>query len=823
MSDRVIAAVVWALCLTLFPGVSAAGGETPMVSAIRVKGNLRTDEEQILRTVGTRVGEPLDRARLSDDVKALYRLGNFRNIIVDADEGEGGVALTFIVEERPSIYGVKIEGNESLDDAKIEEKIDIRPNSIFKEKKAKETARKIRDLYVEEGYYTAEVDYEARPREGDPSRVTLLFVVTENAKVEIKKITIVGNEAYDDGELKGLMQTKEGLALGFVTEAGTYQKGKFDLDRALIEQHYLTNGYLGFRMEEPHIFLSPDRRYLYLTLRLEEGPRYRIGKIDFDGDLLGEREEFEARVREKLLLKPGQWFNRMNAGLDVQNIAGLYADEGYAYANVMPQPVPRQDADEPTVDITYRIEKGEPVYIRRISFSGNTKTRDRVLRREMRIGEGALFNKSAIDVSETNLRRLGYFDEVKPLKERVPGVGDVDLRFQVKEGSQGTFNFGASFSSIDRFAGMVSVSQSNLFGMGLKLRIDANVGRRVQRYNLYFEEPRLLDSNFGLSVRIFNTSLRDIPYDRKSQGGQLSLKYHLRDLFLRPAGSYSPNPLAGFFGRMLAGALGGSIGRDALEYTYVSLGLLYERLEISNIRGAGSAILSRTRPESVTNSIILGAGRDTRDHPLQPRGGSLTSGSVEIAANYFRMDANDLVNNFVRYSFKNLYYHSFSPWEGSSFKTTFGLFAKVKFLQSLEDKDLLITERFRIGGIDSLRGFENRTVGPVSLNDDGSRTQIGGNKELVVQAEWQVPLVPEAGLELVAFFDLGNVYSDGEWPIDSTGRHRKLNLLYDAGFGVRWFSPIGPLRLEWGFPLFLPEEERERKSPVFQFSIGQIF
>lgn len=761
------------------PTVHVAG----RIRDIRVQGNQRTEAEQVHLVIRTRVGEPVSRETLAQDVRDLYALGLYSDIAVDVEEAEGGYVVTFQVAERPSVAKVKIEGADEVKDEDIEEAIGISQNTVFTDAKIEAAKKRILAKYAEKGYYLAQVDVRAE-RDEERNHVHLTFHIDEGEPVHVRWIEFKGNKAFSSAKLKtldGLLTTEEGL-FSWISDSGKYQEEALEQDLQRLTLFYLDEGYLLIRVGKPVTALTRDRKSIYITIPIEEGPRFKIGKLGVAGDLLWPAEE----LLKDLETKEGDFFSRRKVVEDAQKLSNRYGDQSYAFANVTPDSRTWEEGGRHYVDFTFLIEKGEPVSVNRILIAGNVKTRDKVIRREMRIVEGAKFNRTLFERSKQRIQRLGFFEDVAYSIERVPGARDrVNVKFEVKERPTGSVQVGAGFSSLDKFFAQAQISQANLFGRGQRLEFQGQIGGKLQSLSVTFEDPRVFDTYWSGSISGFSVRRTDVGFETATDGGSLRVGYELTEL----------SPL--------------------LEDVSASVGISFRHIKLGDSAGILSQ-LNNDNPlyvnlDSITSSLSLNMARVTFNDRLDPTDGTRHFASVEYADNIFALGLD--TNRFVRYQFDGSYYHRLPAKFVGSLRWSIGL------LQRREQLDSLFQERFRGGGITDLRGYSTRSVGPYQRTKSGQLYLLGGDKEFYSSAEIIIPtpLSDEFRLRPVIFFDLGNVYNDNEAFFSS--------VLMDTGFGIRWFSPLGPIRFEFGWPLNNDPAHTGRRSvsgPVFNFTIGQL-
>ena len=748
----------------------------PIVRAIDIQGLGRVDRGSVRDKIYTQIGRALDRSRLSEDIKRIYAMAFFDDVQVTAKpHPDGGIVLVFKLTERPTVTAIdyEVDGTAvSKDD--IKGVVDIHALDILDEAHIRTNITKIQDLYVEQGHFLAETTYKLTP-EG-PSGVRLTFIVREGEKVEVRRIDIVGNKALTSEEIEANLFTREGGWFSFLSKSGEFKKEMFETDVQRIQYLYLTKGYVQIQVGEPIVTLASDRRSMEIVIPVEEGPRYKVGDIDIqmaddDAKWLIEKDA----LRQRVSLQKGEWFDYGQMQQDVQAVSGAFKDKGYANASVATEH--HVDPDTLTFGVTYRIQKGEPVHIRRIEIRGNTDTRDRVIRREMKIAEGDLYSIEKIKRSHRRIMALGFFEPAtRPgddggVKIEPRPTGDprtVDLVVSVKEKQTGTFQIGAGFSSLESFILTGQISKENFLGRGQTLSAQITFSAIRQLYSVSFFEPYFFDSQVTFAFDLFNFQEEFVDFTRLRTGGTLSLGYRITDdLSL------------------------------SLSYDLESVNATLRRTDID---------IERLRQEGLTSSMRATLSLDTRDNRIFPTSGSYSTLSFEIASKYLGSE-----NQFWRIIGRTRWYFPLF-WD-----FVLRLNGTAGIIEGLDGQSVPLFERFFVGGIFTVRGFERNSIGEhlyLSSNPDGTLNPItiGGNKELILNAEIEFPIFKEVGIKGVVFFDAGNSWGDGNF--------NPLDLRTSAGFGIRWNSPVGPLRFEWGFPL----KPRKGEDPsVFEFTIGNSF
>ncbi len=782
-----------------------AARDLPIVG-IEVTGNRRVTAEDILTYLREKRGDPFTSEKLAQDVRELWGSGFFDDVVVELERSDIGVTLRFVVRERATIADVEFVGNEAIDKDDLKEAVEAKASSILSQPAVGRSVQKIRDLYAEKGYFLAEVESQVIPQRNNEVRVR--FTVKENKQVSVRRISFVGNAQLSDDELRGAMLTGNGGFFSFGS-GGPFRQDAFERDVAILSAIYYDRGFLQVSVATPRIMLTPDRSGIEVALTIDEGPRFRIRQLRVferapDGK---EVEPLEGRRNLRMMLRaePGDYFNRAALLEDLQKIRSLYRDAGYA--SVEANPETRVDPDKHEVDVIIPVNRGPLVHFERIEFRGNTKTRDKVLRREIEITEGDKFSETGLERSKRRITALGYFERVDVSTEQGSAPDKMNVYFEVGERPTGTFQIGAGFSSIERFIATAQVQQANLFGNGQSLALQAQMSTIRRLFNLRLFEPYFLDSRFNLSAELYNQRRMYTDFTQESTGGALTFGYPLIMPKLYASLTYTAentrittDTASPFFGS----AMGLSV---------------FKRLPLANLFNDG-----------ITSSFRPALTFDTRDNRLFPSSGVYMRGSTELAATTFGSH-----NEFLRHHLTGRFYYPL--FSGVVFK----LNMEFDHVTSPNPEGVPIFARSFLGGIFDVRGFRFRTLGPrvpLTSSTDPNSTPlangaiIGGNMSYFQNVELEVTLLEAVGIKGVLFTDAGNAwnlernYCDATLPIHPenspcwNGWDSVKRLRTSYGFGLRWFSPLGPLRFEWGFPFKpLPGEE----PSVFEFTIGNFF
>jgi outer membrane protein insertion porin family len=762
--------IISTILLALISCSTLAYAEGEKLVEVRIQGNRRIESPAILNVIKMHAGDTLDNDKTDADIRAIYKLGHFQDVQALKEESDKGVVLVYSVQEKAIVRGITFEGNKEITTDKLKEALEFRQNSVFSSKDLAKSVAKIKKMYGDEGYYLADV--QTQIKKSSPSDLTVILKVVEGDKILIKEIRFDGNKAFSDSKLKGVMETKEKWFMSWLTGAGTYKEEVLKNDALLLSDYYLNNGYVNIKVGEPVVKLDETKKTLDVYIGITEGEQYRIGAIGFKGELL----DPEADLRKKLKSEPGEIFNRSILRTDIGTLTDVYGDKGYAFATINPQT--RMDNEKKIVDMTFDFEKGELVSIERINIAGNPKTRDKVIRREMRVTESGLYSATGMKRSKQNLMNLGFFEEANIATAKGSATNKLNVNVDVKEKPTGTFSIGGGYSSLDGIIGQGSVQQANFLGLGLKANLSASIGGKSKTYALGLTDPYFMDTKWTLGGDIYRSERIYTDYTRRLTGADIK-------------GGYPINDFIGTF----------------FMYKYEIKDLFDPSTAYQNLHNAdsfGTYPLGTTTTSSIFGSIT----RNNTDYRLDPSTGMINSFSAEYAGL-----GGD--NKFARFINDNTYFYPLYKKLVASTKLTLGYIREV-------GQPIPIDEKFYLGGIFSLRGYSARTVAPISNqsvgdingNQTNERVYLGGDKEVTGNVELTFPLLSEVGLKGVVFFDYGNSFNDKSTVFDT--------MLMSYGLGIRWASPIGPLRLEYGIPIN-PRNAIDSTRGRLEFSIGTMF
>lgn len=759
--------------LLLLPSLVFAQEGT--ISSIKIAGNQRIETAAILNMIHSKVNLPLSKTLVESDIRTLYASGYFQNIEVNFVAASG--ELWFEVQEKKTVVEIKFEGNEKEKTKDLEKQIKIKKFTYLDKGKIQEDIEKLKQYYDSKGYYLAEVEPVFRDKE--KNQIVVVYKVTEYQKVMVRRIDFMGNKVFSSDELKHVMRTKEKGFLSFLTQSGKFQEEILAYDRQMVSEIYGQKGYINVKVNGPKIELSQDRRSLALTYFVEEGESYKIGTVNVDGELLAKSQD---ELLKKTKSKPENVADTSKIREDIFALSSIYADDGYAYANV----VPNFDflSDQKKVNVTYQIQPGKQVTIREIRVTGNESNRDKIILREMQISEGDLYSATKIRESKQNIERLALFQTVT-FSTPKDSTGDyVDIVIQVDEKETGSFNIGAGFNTLESFQIIGRLEKRSIFGYGSDVSLNAQVGKRTQIFNLAYNDEHFLDTKWGLALNLFNISRRYNNFSLTSTGGTLGMDYPLYTKGLE---------------RVRAGVSYGLINQDLADL----------RPTVEKLFTGG-----------LTSSLTFSLSRDTRNKVIDPSEGSYLKVSEEVAGNALGGE-----NDFTKTEFDGRWFFPVIPAKRVPVisDSVVAFHVNTGYVGPLEDGGKVpIFERYYPGGVFSIRGFQLRSLGPkirvATSNDVGAFSTsdfvYGGNKQLIFNAEYIFPIIKPINMNGVFFFDMGNAFDNGVSMFTLAGQRQS------TGVELRWFSPMGPLRFAWGFPL----DRKDKESLVnFDFTFGSLF
>ncbi len=725
------------------------------IASLAPEGNKRIDSGAILRKITTKVGDAYDQATLRKDLKEIYSMGYFNDVQIDVSDTPKGKKVIFRVVEKPVIKSVIYTGMDEVKEEDVKGAANIKEHFILNPAKITVAEEAIRQLYKTKGFYNSKVT--SKISYPDNQGAVVEFTIDEGVKMYIKEISVEGNTTFDDDELLDQIETSEKWFMSWLTEGGLLDMNMVQQDAARIVTYYNDQGFLEAKIGEPEI--KQEEEWLYVKFVVEEGTRFKLGTVDFTGDLLTGKDE----LMKLLTIQDKEYLSRQAIRDDILKLTDSYSEAGFAFADI--RPIVKKTPAGDHMDVTFDIRKNNLVYIERISIRGNSRTRDNVIRRELLIAEGGVFDSKALRESTQALQRLTYFEEVNIIPEPSLNPDRMNVIVEVKEKSTGNFSIGAGFSSADNLILMGQISENNFLGRGDTLSLSGNVSSSSSRYNLGYTNPHLNDSALSWGLDLFSTEREYDDYTKDSVGGGVRIGYPLFGKW-KIFGNYS-----------------------------------YTDTDLTDVSENASYIIQESVDLHITSAIKMSLVRDTRNKLYGASEGSRNVVSVKYGGGPLGGDA------------------QFTKVEGSSgwyfpipFKTVFHVEGSAGQVFENEAGKLPVYERFYLGGLNSVRGFEFGKISPIDP-DTGER--IGGDKMWYTNVEFIFPLLETQGLHGLFFYDSGQVMDD-----DENWGEVNDNIKNAVGLGIQWLSPMGPLSVVWGFNLDPLDDEDDS---VWDFSVGGTF
>jgi len=734
--------------------VSPATAQRPqpppiIIKEITVEGTKRVQEAVVLGRIKSAVGSPFNPSLLSEDIRSIFNLGFFDDVQTRVEDFEGGVKVTFVVRERPFVRDVDFVGNKAVKTSELQDKIDLKLGSVYNPVDVQRVVEKLKDFYEDEGYFEVQVtpNVEKFP-DGD---VRVVFSIVEGRQIKIDRIVFKGNKGLTERELKDALATRERQ---YFILRGKVQRQRLDEDVERIIQLYNDHGYIQARVESTDVVVDREKALVTVTFTVVEGPQFKVGAVKLSGiTLLPESE-----VRRQLKLKTGDVFSRSKLRESLKGTESLYSTIGRASVDVVPKT--EQVPGENTMNVTLDINEGPEVFVERINISGNVRSQDKILRREIPLHEGDLYTLQKKERARQKLVNLGYFEKVDVNTQPGSDKTKIIVNVEVTERPTGIFSLGGGFSSVDSFVGTIDLAQRNFLGRGLEVSVRLRGGGKTQQGVIGVTDPWLFDRPLSGGFDLYSNTRIFTEYRYETLGAGLRL------------------------------------GHPFFEYWRWSLGYRASQDRISDLSdvAALSTALLEERGTHVTSAMSGSVGRDSRDNVIAPTKG----GQGALAAQFAGLGGTE------RYVKTSAFITQFVPiW----FDHVLSGRLEGDYGFGWSDKPMPLFERFYLGGPNSIRSFKFMQISPV--DDNGVR--VGGTSEVLANAEYLIPL--PFGLRLAGFYDVGNVYGSGT-SFDLT------SLKQGVGGGVRWQSPFGPIRVDYGIN---PNRKPGESFGAFQFSVGSPF
>lgn len=750
------------------------------VESIKIQGTTRIEPDAILERMKLKKGSEVTSEAVRQDILSIFDLGFFEDVKVSEESGVLIVAL----RERPVVEKIRYEGSSEFEDKELNEMSGLKPFKVLNLSEIQAAKAKIAQRYEEKGYYLASAQHEIV--NGDtPGSVELVIKINENDRVRIRKIFFLGNKVYSSAELKQAMQSSEGHFFSWATSGGTYREDMFERDLAMLAYFYANEGYIQAKFAKPRVTLSQDRRYVDIVIDVDEGQQYRLGEVQFEGDTIFSADE----LRQSFHMKKGDVFSRATLQGEIISMTDKYGDLGYAFANVIPRT--RFEDGSDVVDLSISVEPGEKAYWGKITVTGNTQTHDKVLRRELPFNEGELYNATKRKKGFERIQRLGFFGSDVSFMTSSPEDKSnvINLEIKVSEKPTGSLNVNAGYGNSQGFILGAQVAQNNLFGLGRQLSFNLNLSFSETKdvsgetragsktFTLSYTDPHINDSDYlfgsDLSIEEYAVGYNPKTYDKRSSGGSVR------------------------------------IGRELRESLYAYGSYRLQDTRFTDVVNNSIFTNPSKDKESYVSSLSLSLEYDVRNNRFDPSGGFYLSSSGEMAGLGGRKYLGfNVSGRYYKRLFSSLVYRT---------RLEYGL------LWAYGGDTVPDSQRYVLGGVLSLRGYDPYTVGPtkrvtsVRAGDNGVTASyvVGGEQKVLMTQELEFTLIPEANIRGVMFLDAGNAWNGSLNQLQPT-------MLSDYGWGIRWYSPLGPLRFEWGYPLVLSELKRNYSS-VFNFIIAPSF
>ena len=724
---------------------------------IRVEGSQRIEPDTVRSYVPIHVGDPITAEAMDKALKKLFATGLFADVVVRQE----GSAVVVRVVENPIINRIAFEGNKRITDQALRDEVKLRPRIVYTRSRVQTDVQRIIDLYRRQGRFSATV--EPKVIQLPQNRVDLVFEIQEGSLTEVRRISFVGNKRFSDSRLREVIRTKESAWYRFLSSDDTYDPDRLTFDRELLRRFYLSHGYADFRVISDVAELTPDRKGFFITFTIEEGERYKFGKIDVVASLV---DLSASQLKQHVTIEQGDWYNADKVEDVISKLTDVVGTLGYAFVEIRPQV--KRNRTARTIDVTFRVQEGPRVYVERINITGNVRTIDPVIRREMTLVEGDAFNTAKLRRARRRIRNLGFFEKVEV--NNVPGStpDKTVINVKVTERSTGEVSFGAGYSSSVGVLGDISIRERNLLGRGQDLYLKTQLSAVSTQVDLKFTEPYFLDRPLRAGVDLFRTP-RDLSkessFDRKSTGGGFRLGYDISDSLSQSWRYHISNDV------------------------------------ISNVKDTASLAVKEQEGSALKSEIGETLSYDTRDDRSEPKDGHIVRYSVDFAG----------LGGTVKYVRNELKATQYFPitenWTAS-------VSAGGGYMFGL-GQDTRITDRFFLGG-SSLRGFKNYGVGP---RDIVTNDAVGGNWYYngSVQASFPIGLPTEFGIRGRVFTDFGSS-GNPDTTISTVSDAHSIRV--SAGVGLSWKSPFGPVAIDMAKPV---KKEGFDQTELVRFSFGTRF
>ena len=740
--------------------VSEKEFEEVEIYKIEFFGNKIIKDDRLKNLISTKIGDTYKSNIIKEDIKKLYKTNYFYKIDIVTKLIKDKILLIYRFEENPILADLRISGNDKISESEILEVIPIEKGKLTSRDILETTKAIIEQFYLLKGFNNVQISEKITPI-GQGS-IQYSVKIKEGKRGYVKGIVIKGTSDENIAEILKKLETKTKWVFSPITGRGRLSEDIIDADRSKVRGFFLNNGYINAKVSKPRIEYVKEKDGYLVVFDVEEGDRYKVGSITFSGDLLDNKD-----LSQYTSLDDVEYFSLEKMNTDIESLTIAYGDEAYAFANI--NPIFNQDDEQLKISIKYNVEKGEKYKVNKITISGNTRTRDKVIRREIKIKEQENYSGTKIKKSKSFINRRNYFEFVN-IKE-VPSKDKpnyLDLEVEVEEKPTGYFSIQGGYSSVEALLLGVQIQENNLFGYGKSLGASVTVGTVSQNFLIDYFDPYFLDTSYQFGLQLFKREYQYIDYDRARWGGVLQF------------------------------------GKELNTWTFARLKYRFESIKVDDLNSVATEVLQESKDK--ISSVTLGLTYDTRDNFMDPSKGISSSLYIQESNSYLGANL-----HFTEYTASFGKYYSFIPNHTLAF-TADGAFIDFR---NVGDR-LIVSERYYLGGPENLRGYKFARVSPRRTLSNGKFVRIGGNKYVYSALEYLYPLALETGLKGILFIDVGETYEETQ-TIDLNPWDMKK----DIGFGFRWLSPVGPLKLDFGFPLGNRESD-ESKFEV-QFSFGSVF
>ncbi len=733
----------------------------PKIHEIKVEGNKRIQKDAILNKLDVKPGSPFRRSAISDEIREIYGMGYFDDVQIRAeDAAQGEVDLRITLKERPSIKTVEIEGNKVFSKDEIIDALTTKSFSVASVGKIRDDIAKIKKMYEKDGYYQPKIDYEIK--ELSPSEAKLIFKIDEGQKSYLTDLVLEGRKNLPEDDLKKIMTVKQKGWFWFLDESGSFTREKLEENRMRLIAYYLDNGFINVQVGAPRVDIKGGSVKVAYPIR--EGERYQVRKVNVEGDLIAPADKLIAELQ----VKPRTWFKRSQVAEDIKTLTKIYNNLGYAYTDIEPRQIANDQYN--FLDLTYRIHKGERVTIEKVDIVGNERTRDKIIRRSLAVSEGDLYSADRFEATKSRLEGMDFFEAVR-LKTSPGSRPDLmNVSVEVMEKKTGSLAAGLGYSSQDGAMANLEIKERNLFGLGIVANAKGNLSGRRNTYEGSLTYPWIFDMPLSGTVRGYKSQSKEANYVRDSDGFSVHLGYPVYGLWSMTSG----------------------FARDSSKLSGIEQ--VFARSVVDYYKQYGTA--AQKFLNTSENSISVNFSRDTRNSNVIPTGGS----KISLGTRFSGLGGDVSFSSY----FTEAIYYRLLFW-----KAILKVRGSGTLLQEVGDNPIPFDRRILLGGIQSIRGYRQGDIGP----KDRFGSVMGGDRSLFSNVECLFPLVEQLKLNGVAFFDAGNAWNVSDGPFFT-------DVKAGVGVGIRWMSPMGPIRIEYGWKV---NPQKGEDPGAFAFAMGQLF